>query len=81
MNIFRMGNYEYRKSNYETAIAMYNKGLCYINDTFVLYLNRCACFIKYVLCVTKKGNAIHYCSIKFAEYVNSKVPFSTVTTF
>lgn len=54
MNLLRMGNYEYRRGNYETAIAMYNHGLDYIKDTYVLYLNRCACFIKYVLHVKNK---------------------------
>ncbi|KAH8362906.1 hypothetical protein KR084_002762 [Drosophila pseudotakahashii] len=42
----RMGNYEYRKSNFALAKNYYTKGLEYIKDTPVLYVNRAMCSIK-----------------------------------
>ncbi|TDG48794.1 hypothetical protein AWZ03_004697 [Drosophila navojoa] len=45
-NYRRLGNAEFRKPNYEKAIEMYSKGLQYISDTEVLYLNRALCYVK-----------------------------------
>ncbi|EDW15784.1 uncharacterized protein Dmoj_GI22588, isoform A [Drosophila mojavensis] len=45
-NYRRLGNAEFRKPNYEKAIEMYSKGLQYISDTQVLYLNRALCYVK-----------------------------------
>ncbi|XP_016952283.1 tetratricopeptide repeat protein 12 [Drosophila biarmipes] len=42
----RMGNHEYRKLNFSLAKNYYTKGLEYIKDTPVLYVNRAMCFIK-----------------------------------
>uniref|UniRef100_A0A6P4FRA4 Tetratricopeptide repeat protein 12 n=1 Tax=Drosophila rhopaloa TaxID=1041015 RepID=A0A6P4FRA4_DRORH len=42
----RMGNFEYRKLNYGLAKDYYTKGLEYIKDTPVLYVNRAMCYIK-----------------------------------
>lgn len=42
----RMGNWEYRLYNFDKAIDYYTKGLSYISDTPVLYLNRCLCYVK-----------------------------------
>ncbi|KAH8384027.1 hypothetical protein KR009_011770 [Drosophila setifemur] len=42
----RMGNVQYRNSKFESAVDSYTKGLQYINDTPVLYLNRALCYIK-----------------------------------
>nr|XP_017009065.2 LOW QUALITY PROTEIN: tetratricopeptide repeat protein 12 [Drosophila takahashii] len=42
----RMGNFEYRKSNFALAKNYYTKGLEYIKDTPVLYVNRAMCSIK-----------------------------------
>ncbi|KAH8292274.1 hypothetical protein KR054_008042, partial [Drosophila jambulina] len=42
----RMGNYEYRKRKFDEAIGYYTKGLQYVQDTPVLYVNRAMCYIK-----------------------------------
>ncbi|XP_062124931.1 LOW QUALITY PROTEIN: tetratricopeptide repeat protein 12-like [Drosophila sulfurigaster albostrigata] len=42
----RLGNLEYRKLNYDKAIDYYSKGLNYIVDSPVLYVNRSLCNIK-----------------------------------
>ncbi|XP_020818459.1 tetratricopeptide repeat protein 12 [Drosophila serrata] len=42
----RLGNFEYRKRRFDEAINYYTKGLTYVKDTPVLYLNRAMCFIK-----------------------------------
>jgi len=42
----RMGNAEYRKLNFSMAKNYYTKGLEYIKDTPVLYVNRAMCSIK-----------------------------------
>ncbi|KAI8044300.1 tetratricopeptide repeat protein 12 [Drosophila gunungcola] len=42
----RMGNFEYRKINFGLAKDYYTKGLEYIKDTPVLYVNRAMCYIK-----------------------------------
>ncbi|XP_017102902.2 tetratricopeptide repeat protein 12 [Drosophila bipectinata] len=42
----RMGNFEYRKMRFDSAVAFYTKGLEYIKDTPVLYVNRAICYIK-----------------------------------
>jgi len=49
-NIFhnRLGNAEYRRANFDKAIEYYTKGLNYINDSPVLYVNRSLCYIKWV---------------------------------
>jgi len=44
----RMGNYEYRKLNFSLAKDYYSKGIQYIKDSPVLYVNRALCFIKWV---------------------------------
>lgn len=46
MHNFRLGNWEYRRGNYVEAIKMYTTGLSYIKDTYVLYLNRAACYYR-----------------------------------
>ncbi|XP_034486210.1 tetratricopeptide repeat protein 12-like [Drosophila innubila] len=45
-NFRRLGNAEYRKSNFDKAIDYYTKGLNYINDSPVLFVNRSLCNIK-----------------------------------
>ncbi|ALC47100.1 maker221 [Drosophila busckii] len=45
-NYRRQGNFEYRRSHFESAIELYTRGLDYIHDTPVLYLNRACCYIK-----------------------------------
>ncbi|KAH8243950.1 hypothetical protein KR032_011731, partial [Drosophila birchii] len=42
----RLGNFEYRKRKFDEAIYHYTKGLTYVKDTPVLYLNRAMCYIK-----------------------------------
>lgn len=42
----RMGNYEYRKLNFSLAKDYYSKGMQYIKDSPVLYVNRALCYIK-----------------------------------
>ncbi|KAH8420872.1 hypothetical protein KR222_007469, partial [Zaprionus bogoriensis] len=42
----RLGNHEFRRNHFDSAIEMYNNALSYIRDTPVLYLNRAACYIK-----------------------------------
>ncbi|KAH8310792.1 hypothetical protein KR044_003020 [Drosophila immigrans] len=42
----RMGNLEYRKLNFDKAMEYYSKGLTYIVDSPVLYVNRSLCHIK-----------------------------------
>ncbi|XP_033165005.1 tetratricopeptide repeat protein 12 [Drosophila mauritiana] len=42
----RMGNREYRKLNFSLAKDYYSKGIQYIKDSPVLYVNRALCFIK-----------------------------------
>ncbi|XP_017083566.2 tetratricopeptide repeat protein 12 [Drosophila eugracilis] len=42
----RFGNFEYRKLNFLLAKDYYTKGLQYIKDSPVLYVNRAMCFIK-----------------------------------
>ncbi|XP_062124930.1 tetratricopeptide repeat protein 12-like [Drosophila sulfurigaster albostrigata] len=42
----RLGNAEYRKTNYDQAIKLYSQGLNYIVDSPVLYVNRSLCYIK-----------------------------------
>ncbi|EDW59403.1 tetratricopeptide repeat protein 12 [Drosophila virilis] len=45
-NYRRLGNVEYRKINFEKAIEHYSKGLEYIPDSPVLFVNRSLCYIK-----------------------------------
>ncbi|KAM8703637.1 hypothetical protein ACLKA7_008289 [Drosophila subpalustris] len=45
-NFRRLGNSAYRKEQFYNAIEMYTKGLEYIKDTPVLYLNRACCYLK-----------------------------------
>ncbi|XP_068157161.1 tetratricopeptide repeat protein 12 isoform X2 [Drosophila tropicalis] len=45
-NFRRMGNFEYRRNAFEAAIQLYTRGLGYIVDTPVLYVNRAICHIK-----------------------------------
>ncbi|KAH8271197.1 hypothetical protein KR018_001190, partial [Drosophila ironensis] len=42
----RLGNYEYRKMRFDSAVVYYTKGLEYVRDTPVLYVNRAICYIK-----------------------------------
>ncbi|XP_017053284.1 tetratricopeptide repeat protein 12 [Drosophila ficusphila] len=42
----RLGNHEYRKLNFGLAKDHYTKGIQYIKDTPVLYVNRAICHIK-----------------------------------
>lgn len=42
----RLGNFEYRKLRFDVAIENYTKGLKYVKDTPVLYVNRAMCYIK-----------------------------------
>ncbi|XP_017031394.1 tetratricopeptide repeat protein 12 [Drosophila kikkawai] len=42
----RSGNFEYRKQRFEVAIDFYTRGLTYVKDTPVLYVNRAMCYIK-----------------------------------
>ncbi|XP_060647663.1 tetratricopeptide repeat protein 12 isoform X1 [Drosophila nasuta] len=46
LNFRRLGNVSYRKDQFNHAIEMYTKGLEYIKDTPVLYINRACCYIK-----------------------------------
>lgn len=79
MHNFRLGNWEYRRGNYVEAIKMYTTGLSYIKDTYVLYLNRAACYYRWVTKKPVKVSNHHRSSIHFADFVNSNVPLSTVT--
>ncbi|EDW59404.1 tetratricopeptide repeat protein 12 [Drosophila virilis] len=45
-NYRRLGNAEFRKSNFDNAIDFYTKGLEYIDDSKVLFVNRSLCHIK-----------------------------------
>ncbi|KAL7728035.1 hypothetical protein ACLKA6_017886 [Drosophila palustris] len=45
-NFRRLGNAEYRKTNFDKAIEYYSRGLTYINDSPVLFVNRSLCNIK-----------------------------------
>ncbi|XP_034486185.1 tetratricopeptide repeat protein 12 [Drosophila innubila] len=45
-NFRRLGNAEYRRTNFDSAIEYYTKGLNYINDSPVLFVNRSLCYIK-----------------------------------
>ncbi|XP_032593227.1 tetratricopeptide repeat protein 12 isoform X2 [Drosophila grimshawi] len=45
-NFRRLGNAAYRRNQFKNAIEMYTKGLEYINNTPVLYINRACCNIK-----------------------------------
>ncbi|EDW80727.1 uncharacterized protein Dwil_GK11411 [Drosophila willistoni] len=45
-NYRRLGNFEYRRNAFEAAIQFYTRGLGYIVDTPVLYVNRALCHIK-----------------------------------
>ncbi|KAH8359663.1 hypothetical protein KR093_008200 [Drosophila rubida] len=45
-NFRRIGNMEYRKSNFDQAIQHYTRGISYIVDSPVLYVNRSLCYIK-----------------------------------
>ncbi|TDG48795.1 hypothetical protein AWZ03_004698 [Drosophila navojoa] len=45
-NFRRLGNFAYRKGQFNNAIDLYNHGLEYITDTPVLYLNRACCYIR-----------------------------------
>ncbi|XP_023034499.2 tetratricopeptide repeat protein 12 isoform X2 [Drosophila willistoni] len=47
-NYRRLGNFEYRRNAFEAAIQFYTRGLGYIVDTPVLYVNRALCHIKYL---------------------------------
>lgn len=44
--IFRLGNAEYRKGNYEAAMKVYTEAIENIRDSHILYINRALCFIK-----------------------------------
>ncbi|KAM8703639.1 hypothetical protein ACLKA7_008291 [Drosophila subpalustris] len=45
-NFRRLGNAEYRRTNFDKAIEYYTRGLEYINDSPVLFVNRSLCYIK-----------------------------------
>ncbi|XP_016970498.2 tetratricopeptide repeat protein 12 [Drosophila rhopaloa] len=45
-NFRKLGNAEYRKGNYETAMHMYTEAIENIRDSHILYINRALCFIK-----------------------------------
>ncbi|XP_034486635.1 tetratricopeptide repeat protein 12 [Drosophila innubila] len=45
-NFRRLGNSAYRKEQFSNAIEMYTRGLEYIKDTPVLYINRACCYLK-----------------------------------
>ncbi|XP_043065079.1 tetratricopeptide repeat protein 12 [Drosophila ficusphila] len=45
-NFRKLGNAEYRKGNYETAMKMYTEAIENIRDSHILYINRALCFIK-----------------------------------
>ncbi|KAH8243384.1 hypothetical protein KR032_007096 [Drosophila birchii] len=44
--LFRLGNAEYRRGNYETAMRMYTEAIENIRDSHILYINRALCYIK-----------------------------------
>ncbi|XP_030565851.1 tetratricopeptide repeat protein 12-like [Drosophila novamexicana] len=46
LNYRRLGNAEFRKPNFDNAIEFYTKGLEYIVDSKVLFVNRSLCYIK-----------------------------------
>ncbi|KMZ01902.1 tetratricopeptide repeat protein 12 [Drosophila simulans] len=45
-NFRKLGNAEYRKGNYESAMKMYTEAIENIRDSHILYINRALCFIK-----------------------------------
>ncbi|XP_016935774.4 tetratricopeptide repeat protein 12 [Drosophila suzukii] len=45
-NFRKLGNAEYRKGNYESAMQMYTEAIENIRDSHILYINRALCFIK-----------------------------------
>ncbi|XP_043655717.1 tetratricopeptide repeat protein 12 [Drosophila teissieri] len=45
-NFRKLGNADYRKGNYETAVKMYTEAIENIRDSHILYINRALCFIK-----------------------------------
>ncbi|XP_017030693.1 tetratricopeptide repeat protein 12 [Drosophila kikkawai] len=45
-NFRKLGNAEYRRGNYETAMHMYTEAIENIRDSHILYINRALCFIK-----------------------------------
>ncbi|KAH8265373.1 hypothetical protein KR038_005407 [Drosophila bunnanda] len=45
-NFRKLGNAEYRRGNYETAMLMYTEAIENIRDSHILYINRALCFIK-----------------------------------
>ncbi|XP_030565119.1 tetratricopeptide repeat protein 12 [Drosophila novamexicana] len=42
----KLGNSDYRKGDYESAVRMYSQALENIKDSPILYINRSLCFIK-----------------------------------
>ncbi|KAH8236847.1 hypothetical protein KR026_012637 [Drosophila bipectinata] len=45
-NFRKLGNAEYRRGNYDTAMQMYSEGIENIRDSHILYINRALCYIK-----------------------------------
>ncbi|KAH8369341.1 hypothetical protein KR009_008814 [Drosophila setifemur] len=45
-NFRKLGNAEYRRGNYESAMRMYSEAIENIRDSHILYINRALCFIK-----------------------------------
>ncbi|XP_037730691.1 tetratricopeptide repeat protein 12 [Drosophila subpulchrella] len=45
-NFRKLGNAEYRKGDYESAMQMYTEAIENIRDSHILYINRALCFIK-----------------------------------
>ncbi|XP_039494827.1 tetratricopeptide repeat protein 12 [Drosophila santomea] len=45
-NFRKLGNADYRKGNYESAVKMYTEAIENIRDSHILYINRALCFIK-----------------------------------